>query len=263
MSSGSVGAEPSDHSRCSRIARVRTGQGTTMTGMPAFSASTNRRGGLRPGGGGSPGCIRSEKQFPQHVGVRTCESFSQQLRPVDIVGGDHRVYSFVRVTLVGPSKNHAMTISFRLRHAARTDQARLIHHSAGRNPCAACRRQRGRGRSAADRDRGRSRKWPNPDEAALEGVYHLRTSADAARLQAALAADRGSCAAHTSIWTLSATSEEPPREYGMMWSKCRLSVIPHSTHLPWSRFHTASFTSVGARNDIGRQRPQTGNARAV
>jgi hypothetical protein len=160
MSSGSVGAEPSDHSRCSRIARVRTGQGTTMTGMPAFSASTNRRGGLRPGGGGSPRCIRSEKQFPQHVGVRTCESFSQQLRPVDIVGGDHRVYSFVRVTLVGPSKNHAMTISFRLRHAARTDQARLIHHSAGRNPCAACRRQRGRGRSAADRDRGRHGNGP-------------------------------------------------------------------------------------------------------
>ena len=35
----------------------------------------------------------------------------------------------------------------------------------------------------------RSRKWPNPDEAALEGVYTLRTSADAARLQAALAAE--------------------------------------------------------------------------
>jgi len=34
----------------------------------------------------------------------------------------------------------------------------------------------------------RSRKWPNPDEAALEGVFTLRTSADAARLQAALAA---------------------------------------------------------------------------
>ena len=33
----------------------------------------------------------------------------------------------------------------------------------------------------------RSRKWPNPDEAALEGVYTVRTSADAARLQAALA----------------------------------------------------------------------------
>ena len=34
----------------------------------------------------------------------------------------------------------------------------------------------------------RSRKWPNPDEAALEGVYTLRTSTDAAALQAALAA---------------------------------------------------------------------------
>jgi NADPH-dependent 2,4-dienoyl-CoA reductase/sulfur reductase-like enzyme len=35
----------------------------------------------------------------------------------------------------------------------------------------------------------RSRKWPNPDEAALEGVYTLRTSADAAALQGALAAN--------------------------------------------------------------------------
>ncbi len=34
----------------------------------------------------------------------------------------------------------------------------------------------------------RSRKWPNPEEAALEGVHTLRTSADAAALQAALAA---------------------------------------------------------------------------
>ena len=34
----------------------------------------------------------------------------------------------------------------------------------------------------------RSRPWPNPAEAALEGVYTLRTSNDAARLQSALAA---------------------------------------------------------------------------
>ena len=34
----------------------------------------------------------------------------------------------------------------------------------------------------------RSRKWPNPQEAALQGVHTLRTSGDAARLQAALAA---------------------------------------------------------------------------
>jgi len=34
----------------------------------------------------------------------------------------------------------------------------------------------------------RARQWPNPAEAALEGVYTLRTSNDAARLQAALAA---------------------------------------------------------------------------
>ena len=34
----------------------------------------------------------------------------------------------------------------------------------------------------------RSRRWPNPDEAALRGVFTLRTRSDAARLQAALAA---------------------------------------------------------------------------
>ena len=34
----------------------------------------------------------------------------------------------------------------------------------------------------------RSRQWPNPAEAALEGVFTLRTNADAARLQTALAA---------------------------------------------------------------------------
>src|SRR5215470_5763115 len=34
----------------------------------------------------------------------------------------------------------------------------------------------------------RARQWPNPAEAALEGVYTLRTAADAARFQAALAA---------------------------------------------------------------------------
>src|SRR4051812_2745652 len=34
----------------------------------------------------------------------------------------------------------------------------------------------------------RSRRWPNPQEAALDGVHVLRTSSDAARLQAALAA---------------------------------------------------------------------------
>ena len=34
----------------------------------------------------------------------------------------------------------------------------------------------------------RARQWPNPSEAALEGVYTIRTSDDAARMQAALAA---------------------------------------------------------------------------
>jgi 3-phenylpropionate/trans-cinnamate dioxygenase ferredoxin reductase subunit len=37
----------------------------------------------------------------------------------------------------------------------------------------------------------RSRQWPNPKEAALKGVFTLRTSADAAKLQAALAARPG------------------------------------------------------------------------
>ncbi len=46
----------------------------------------------------------------RHVGVGGGESFSQQLRPVDIVGSGHRVDSFARVTLVGLSKNHAMTL---------------------------------------------------------------------------------------------------------------------------------------------------------
>jgi 3-phenylpropionate/trans-cinnamate dioxygenase ferredoxin reductase subunit len=40
----------------------------------------------------------------------------------------------------------------------------------------------------ADQQGNRPRPWPNPAEAALEGVYTLRTSNDAARLQAALAA---------------------------------------------------------------------------
>jgi 3-phenylpropionate/trans-cinnamate dioxygenase ferredoxin reductase subunit len=34
----------------------------------------------------------------------------------------------------------------------------------------------------------RARRWPNPEEAALQGVHSLRTNADAARLRAALAA---------------------------------------------------------------------------
>jgi len=58
--------------------------------------------------------------------------------------------------------------------------------------------------------------------------------------------------AHIS-WMFSTTSEEPPREYEMTWSKCRLSLLPHSTHLPWSRFHTASFTLVGMSRFCSRR----------
>src|SRR5271155_6161315 len=49
------------------------------------------------------------QQFAQHIGMGRSESFSQHLGPVDIVGSGHRVGSFARVTLDGPSKNHAMT----------------------------------------------------------------------------------------------------------------------------------------------------------
>jgi NADPH-dependent 2,4-dienoyl-CoA reductase/sulfur reductase-like enzyme len=39
----------------------------------------------------------------------------------------------------------------------------------------------------------RARRWPNAEEAALAGVHTLRTSTDAARLQAALAGGPGGC----------------------------------------------------------------------
>src|SRR4030088_2441954 len=52
------------------------------------------------------------EQFAQYVGMGGGESFGQHLRPVDIVGSGHRVDSFARVTLVGPSKNHAMTLIY-------------------------------------------------------------------------------------------------------------------------------------------------------
>jgi hypothetical protein len=54
-------------------------------------------------------------------------------------------------------------------------------------------------------------------------------------------------------WMFSATREEPPREYGMMWSKRKLSVLPHSTHLRWSRCHTARFTSEGIWQTCSRR----------
>src|SRR5205823_1307685 len=46
-------------------------------------------------------------------------------------------------------------------------------------------------------------------------------------------------------WTFSATIDDPPLEKGRMWSKWRLSPLPHATHCPRSRFQTASFTSDG------------------
>src|ERR1700757_60120 len=47
--------------------------------------------------------------FGAHQGV---EDRSRQCRPVDMVGSGHRVDSFARVTLVGLSKNHAMTLIY-------------------------------------------------------------------------------------------------------------------------------------------------------
>src|ERR1700756_4800153 len=55
---------------------------------------------------------KCRQQFAQDIGVGGSESFTQQLRPVDIVGSGHRVDSFARVTLDGPSKNHAMTLIY-------------------------------------------------------------------------------------------------------------------------------------------------------
>ena len=44
-------------------------------------------------------------------GMSGGESFGQHDGQVDIVGSSHRVDSFARVTLDGPSKNHAMTFN--------------------------------------------------------------------------------------------------------------------------------------------------------
>ncbi len=52
------------------------------------------------------------QQLTQHVGVARGESFGQHSGPVDILGSGHRVDSFARVTLVGLSKNHAMTFVY-------------------------------------------------------------------------------------------------------------------------------------------------------
>ncbi|NVN53665.1 hypothetical protein HLY00_4015 [Mycolicibacterium hippocampi] len=61
------------------------------------------------------------QQLAQHVGVGGGESFGQHRGQVDIVGSGHRVCSFfARVTLVGPSKNHAMTLN----HSATTRRYR-------------------------------------------------------------------------------------------------------------------------------------------
>src|SRR5262249_44062935 len=48
-----------------------------------------------------------------------------------------------------------------------------------------------------------------------------------------------------SIWILTGSFEEPPFEYGIMWSKWSPEVEQHLTQRPLSRFHTSSFTQLG------------------
>jgi hypothetical protein len=52
------------------------------------------------------------QQLPQHIGMSSGESLGQDLLQVDIVDSGQRVYHFARVTLVGLSKNHAMTFIY-------------------------------------------------------------------------------------------------------------------------------------------------------
>ena len=42
-----------------------------------------------------------------------------------------------------------------------------------------------------------------------------------------------------------ASFEEPPSEYGITWSKCRLFLLPHRMQLPLSRFQTSILTAAG------------------
>ena len=53
------------------------------------------------------------------------------------------------------------------------------------------------------------------------------------------------CAADTKAEYSPAVADAPPLEYGRIWSKCRFFFEPHCTQAPPSRFHTASFTSLG------------------
>ena len=48
-----------------------------------------------------------------------------------------------------------------------------------------------------------------------------------------------------SSWTLASVNEVPPLDQGRSWSKCSSSVAPQTTHLPPSRFQTASLIAVG------------------
>jgi hypothetical protein len=72
------------------------------------------------GFGAHQGVDERGEQLTQHIGVAGGESFGDHSRQVDIVGSGHRVDSFARVTLDGPSKNHAMTFN----HSATTRRHR-------------------------------------------------------------------------------------------------------------------------------------------
>jgi hypothetical protein len=78
------------------------------------------------------------EQLAQRVGMRSGESFSQHLGPVDIVGSDHRVDSFARVTLDGLSKNHAMTFIYPATTRRAIRSGPVIHHPGGRNLAVSC-----------------------------------------------------------------------------------------------------------------------------
>ena len=70
----------------------------------------------------------------QHIGVgggeRSASTWGQSISWAVVIASN----SFARVTLVGLSKNHAMTFgTIRLRHAGVHHQVRLVHHLGGRN----------------------------------------------------------------------------------------------------------------------------------
>jgi hypothetical protein len=88
-------------------------------------------------------------------------------------------------------------------------------------------------RASIGNGRGVARRWPPLGRAESCGRFSMRSCFS--RL----------CRAQRS-WTFR-RGEVPPRDQWMMWSKCRLSVLPHFTHWPPSRLQTSNLTGVGMR----------------